>query len=66
MGLTIWETPLQPGIGLVYGLLVGGAFAGLFVLAPVGWPFWLAGYFYLASQLLGRVRQQVASLEQPR
>lgn len=66
MGLTIWETPLQPGIGLVYGLLIGGAFAGLFVLAPAYWPFWLTAYVYLASQLLGRVRQQVASLEQPR
>lgn len=66
MGLTIWETPLEPAIGLIYGLLVGGAAAALFVLAPVGWPFWLAAYGYLAAQLLGRVRQQVASLEQPR
>ncbi len=66
MGLTIWETPLEPAIGLIYGLLVGGAAAALFVLAPNGWPYWLAGYAYLASQLLGRVRQQVATLEQPR
>lgn len=66
MGLTIWETPLEPAIGLIYGLLVGGAAAALFVLAPAGWPFWLAAYGYLAVQLLGRVRQQVASLEQPR
>lgn len=66
MGLTIWETPYEPAIGLLYGLLVGGAIAALFVLAPAGWPFWLAGYGYLAVQLLGRVRERVASLEQPR
>jgi len=66
MGMTIWETPREPAIGLIYGLLVGGAAAALFVLAPAGWPFWLAAYVYLASQLLGRVKAQVASLEQPR
>lgn len=66
MGLTIWETPFEPAIGLLYGLLVGGAIAALFVLAPAGWPYWLAGYVYLAFQLLGRVRERVASLEQPR
>ena len=66
MGLTIWETPLEPAIGLIYGLLVGGAFAAFFVVAPKGWPFWLMFYFYLASQLLGRVRERVAALERPR
>lgn len=65
MGLAIWETPYEPAIGLVYGLLIGGAIAALFVLAPAGWPFWLVAYVYLAVQLLGRVRQRIAVLEQP-
>jgi hypothetical protein len=65
MGLTMWETPLEPAIALVYGLLIGGAIAALFVFAPAGWPFWLVAYVYLAVQLLGRVRQRIAVLEQP-
>jgi len=66
MGLTLWETPAEPAIGLIYGLLIGGACAALFVLAPAGWPYWLVAFLYLGSQLLGRVRERVASLERPR
>jgi hypothetical protein len=65
MGLAMWETPLEPAIALIYGLLIGGAIAALFVFAPAGWPFWLVAYVYLAAQLLGRVRQRIAVLEQP-
>ncbi len=65
MGLTVWK-PLQPanrpGLRPAGGRRRRRAHrAGAGRLA-----FWLAGYFYLAAQLLGRVRAQVAALEQPR